>query len=572
MAGLLVKIEDFDAFQAMRGVPAKDIHPDLISAVKSLDEREELEPHIQAILCDSNQTPHGPMEIADILTHKVMVNGTGGIAAFILKGKSFPTVRAKDVAHQIFKLERIAGLKFAVLAASGNILDEVKEQFLAYAERLEWTYAFADANDLARLLIAYGYLCPRDARKIAAGRCPQCGYSPEVRILNLLQRESLKALIDTRAIGRRSGLVVLPTGSGKTRIAAEDAKASNASAVLYIAHTHEILDVAQSEFEAVFGRKSVRRVDQAEDIKGNQRITLISVQLLQRHISGLDESHFDYVIVDEFHHSAAKSYRRIIAAMQPKFLLGLTATPFRGDAQDIVALCDNNVVVDYDLRSGIDSGILCPYHYYGCFDNIDYSNISHNGARYDVRDLERALVVPERQRAVIAKWRQHCDGRPTLAFCCTARHATRVAAAFEEAGTPAMVYLGTTLWDERQRLLTSLLNGKIRVLCVVDVLNEGADVPFVDCLLFLRPTESQRVFYQQLGRGLRRYVGKSHCTIIDFIGNFQNAYKVVDYQQLKPPDEVQHVDARHARTPKDLLSLPLGCRVHFDERVVDVLI
>lgn len=252
--GSLITIDDFDNFREIRDFPPVTISEELQKVVREFDEREELEPFVRSILFDSSDTPHGPAEIVDILTHKVTVKRRSGIAAFILKGKSFPKVRHQNVAHQIYRLEKIAGLHFAVFAATGTILDAAKEHFCATAERINCQYAIFDAIDLSRLFVAHGFLCPRDARRIIAGRC-KCGYSPKKRILNVLQVESLKALDSAHEIGQRAGLVVLPPGSGKTRIAAEDAKHFRTKHLLYIAHTHEILDVAESEFGAVFGHE-----------------------------------------------------------------------------------------------------------------------------------------------------------------------------------------------------------------------------------------------------------------------------------------------------------------------------
>jgi superfamily II DNA or RNA helicase len=227
--------------------------------------------------------------------------------------------------------------------------------------------------------------------------------------------------------------------------------------------------------------------------------------------------------------------------------------------------------VNYELRTGIDAGVLCPYHYFGCFDDVDYSRISHNGQRYDIRDLERALIIPDRDKAIIVKWKEHADGKPTLAFCCSHKHASRVSRSFKQAGIRSEHYLSSTGTSRRRELINRFQSGDLRVLCVVDVLNEGIDLPFVECLLFLRPTESKRIFFQQLGRGLRRYVGKSHCTAIDFIGNFKNAYRIPDYQGLLPfVEEEPSSNFARARSMKDLLNLPLGCEVHFDHRVIDV--
>ncbi|HEY0152992.1 MAG TPA: DEAD/DEAH box helicase family protein [Longimicrobium sp.] len=566
--GTLITIEYFDNFRRVLDCPPGDVPDEALSTVRGLDEREELEPAIRAILTDVGVTPHGPAEIVDILTHKTTVNKKPGIAAFILKGRSFPTVRPVHVAHQIYRLEKINDLAFAVFAATGTILDAAKEQFVSTASRVSEYYSIFDALDLARLLISYGFICPRDGRRISAGRCV-CGYSPAKRILNVLQEQALRELRSAHVLRQSSGLVILPPGSGKTRIAAEDANSQGAERILYVAHTHEILQVAESEFVAVFGRAHVKQHTGGASLQELARVNLATIQLLREHLGSLHPQSFDYLVVDEFHHAAARSYRDLLRRIQPRFLLGLTATPRRGDRQDIAELCQRNVVVNYELRSGIEMGVLAPYHYYGCFDDVDYTTIRHNGTQYNIRDLERALIIPERDQAVIRKWREIAEGKPTIAFCCTHRHAQRVMESFVSQGIAAETYLSTTSIQQRKRLQRRFERGEVRVLCTVDVLNEGADFPYIDCLLFLRPTESERIFYQQLGRGLRRYPGKSHCTVVDFIGNFKNAYRVVEYQGLLI-DAADQTAIGAARSSKELLNLPLGCRVEFDDRVIDL--
>ncbi len=161
--------------------------------------------------------------------------------------------------------------------------------------------------------------------------------------------------------------------------------------------------------------------------------------------------------------------------------------------------------------------------------------------------------------------------KPTLAFCCSHNHAKRIANNFNSKGIPTEIYLSFTDLKDRKRIIRNMQSGKLKVICTVDVLNEGADLPFIECLLFLRPTESKRVFYQQLGRGLRKYVGKSHCIVIDFIGNFQNAYRIVEYHGLLPfADEESSMSFRNIRSAKEILNLPIGCEVHFDDRVIDI--
>jgi superfamily II DNA or RNA helicase len=573
MTAHLVRVEEFEEFKLAKDVSSTEINTSVLETIRSLDEREEVEPYLRKIISDFSQTPHGPAELVDIFTHRLTLQKQPKLAAFIIKGRSFKTVRPSDVGHQIYRLEKIDGLDVAIFAASGVILDQAKEQFVSTARRCVSEYSIADAIDLAKIFIAYGFICPKDGHRIVAGRCT-CGYAPRKRVLNLFQIETLKSLGDSRRRRESAGLVVLPPGSGKTRVAAEDALSCNAQCVLYIAHTHEILDVAKSEFEAKFGVTNVTSHDGLESLRNLNQVNLVTVQLLHRYLAQANLAQVDYAVIDEFHHAAAKTYRMILQAISPTYLLGLTATPFRGDNQDVLRLCQDNQIVSFDLRSGVNSGILSPYHYFGCFDNVNYSDIRYNNSRYDIRDLERALLIPERDQAIIKKWSELADGKPTIAFCCTHEHALRMAMSFTSAGISAGVYISSTPSDERATLLDHLAAGQISVLCVVDIFNEGADLPFIECLLFLRPSESKRILYQQLGRGLRQYVGKKQCIAIDFIGNFKNAYRIVEYLGLLPIDEApESLDViAKARNRKDILNLPLGCEVDFDDRVIDIFI
>lgn len=566
----LIRIEDFDAFVKVKDVSDSDIQHEVLKAVQKLDERDEFEPFLRCILGDVAATPHGPAELADMYSHRLAAKGKAGMAAFILKGKSFPTVRPTDVSHQIYRLKKMGGLSYAVLASPGIILDQAKDQFCTTCDEEAIDYAILERMDLARLFVAYGFICPKDGYLISSGRC-RCGYSPENRILNLLQLEALAGLQTAHDEARRTGLIVLPMGSGKTRVAAEDSWRQGAKRILFVAHTHEILDVAESEFSSKFGSIRVRRAASADDLEGEPTVTLATIQLLHEHLESVKPKTFDYLVIDEFHHAAARSYRAVIDHLEPNFLLGMTGTPERSDGQAIRELCDNVIVASYELRFGIEIGVLCPYIYYGCIDNIDYGNIVHNGMRYDVRDLERALIVPQRDKAVIAKWRELADGKPTVAFCCTITHAERVAKHFNTAGIDAAVYTSKTSPKQKAPIMAAFKGGETKVLCVVDVLNEGADLPFVECLLFLRPTESKRIFYQQMGRGLRKSPGKKHCLVIDFIGNFRNAHRIIAYQGLLPFESDDDFDYQQGmRNPKAVLNLPAGCDVHFEAKVVDL--
>jgi superfamily II DNA or RNA helicase len=565
----LMDIDDIPAFSKVKNVGLHEVTDSLRTAVTALHEADDIEEFLRAILSDTAATPHGPAEISDILTHRIRLENASGLAAFILKGRSFPTVRPRDVAHQIYRIEKINGLTFAAFGATGIVLDAAKEQFTSTCERLNIKYALLNAEDFARLFWAYGFLCPRDGTRIRGGRC-HCGYAAEHAVLNLLQNDALKELHRAHSLAQSKGLIVLPPATGKTRIAARDAKATGATKVLYVAHTNEILDVARSEFEAAFGTKTV--IDLSNYDGSQSEFVLIStIQYLEKHLDDISSIEFDYVVIDEFHHAAARTYRKSASQLNARFFLGLTATPFRSDRQDIASLCGHNFIVQRELREGIETGILTPYHYYGCFDDVDYTDLPIASGGYSVRDLERKLIIPERHDAVVAKWKELAEGRPTIAFCCTHKHAEMVARAFSRANVAAETYLSSTNRPDRQALIDRLRTGDLKILCAVDILNEGADIPFVDCLLFLRPTESKRIFVQQLGRGLRRYVGKAHCLVIDFIGNFRNAYRIVEYHGLRPEEfeEGGLIDVR-ARTIRDILDIPLGCKVTFEERVLSL--
>ncbi|MEO7841578.1 MAG: helicase-related protein [Anaerolineales bacterium] len=159
---------------------------------------------------------------------------------------------------------------------------------------------------------------------------------------------------------------------------------------------------------------------------------------------------------------------------------------------------------------------------------------------------------------------------PTLAFCCSHQHAKRMVLSFKARGIPAAEYLGTTSMEKRAKLIEKLQYGELKILCAVDILNEGVDIPFVECLLFLRPTESKRIFYQQLGRGLRLSPGKDKVVVLDFIGNFHNAYRIVEYLGLQLEETVVFESLGRMRSSKQVMNLPLGCQVEFDDRVIDV--
>lgn len=386
-----------------------------------------------------------------------------------------------------------------------------------------------------------------------------------------VQREALEALAATRGAGYRRGLVVMATGLGKTFLAAFDSECMHADRVLFIAHREEILLQAEASFQRIRPRTRVGR------FTGKQKdhdvdLLFASIQTLGQphHLDRFSPDHFNYVIVDEFHHAAATTYRQLLNHFRPSFLLGLTATPERTDQSDILSLCDDNLVYSRHLFDGIEFGLLCPFHYFGIFDEtVDYREVPWRNGRFDPASLSNKLATIGRARHALDHWRDKGQHR-TLAFCVSIRHADFMAERFRRAGIrAAAVYQGSDL--DRSESLEKLERGDLQVIFSVDLFNEGIDLPVIDTVMMLRPTESKVLFLQQLGRGLRKHDGKERLVVLDFIGNhkgFLNKPQALlgvgsSYQALAD-------FARRARD--DRLTLPAGCYANYDLAIIDFLI
>jgi superfamily II DNA or RNA helicase/HKD family nuclease len=385
-----------------------------------------------------------------------------------------------------------------------------------------------------------------------------------------VQRAALAALVETRVQGFRRGLVVLATGLGKTWLAAFDTLQLGAQRVLFVAHREEILAQAAATFlrirpTARIGAYTGRKRDAEVDI------LCASVQTLGRaeHLERFAPHHFDYVVIDEFHHAAAATYRRLLGHFAPAFLLGLTATPERTDQSDILSLCDDNLVHTCQLFDGIRAGLLAPFHYYGILDeSVDYRDVPWRNGRFDPEQLVHKLATLARARHALKEWRERAQSR-TLAFCISRRHADFMATQFRLAGVrAAAVYTDSILG--RAQALEELQGGTLQVLFSVDLFNEGVDLPGIDTVMMLRPTESKILFLQQLGRGLRRCEGKSHLVVLDFIGNHRAFLR--QPQALFGVGVSSHALAEFAvQVQEKKLELPLGCFVNYDLRIIDFL-
>src|SRR4029079_15373141 len=384
----------------------------------------------------------------------------------------------------------------------------------------------------------------------------------------------------SRELGYHRNLLVAATGTGKTVMAAVDYARLRArlprARLLFVAHREEILAQSRATFahsrrEGTFGEFGV-----GGDKPRVFDHVFASIQSLNASgVQAIDPSHFDVVIVDEFHHAAASSYERLLTRLQPVEMLGLTATPERADGLPILQWFGNRVAAELRLWDAIDQHRLVPFSYFGIADNLDLREIPCKRVRgYDVERLTNAITANDVwARSVVQQFRDQLVGSETtraLGFCVSIEHAQYMARVFNEAGIPATAVWADSDDDERSRALRDLNAGRLSIVFSVDLFNEGVDVPSVDSLLMLRPTESPLLFLQQLGRGLRKAPGKSLCTVLDFVGQHRKEFRYDRRFQALLGGSRSHV-AR--QVSEGFPFLPSGCSMQLDrvatERVLE---
>jgi superfamily II DNA or RNA helicase/HKD family nuclease/diadenosine tetraphosphate (Ap4A) HIT family hydrolase len=385
-----------------------------------------------------------------------------------------------------------------------------------------------------------------------------------------IQKEALTALEATRAEGNRAGLVVLATGLGKTWLSAFDSKAGGFQRILFVAHREEILDQSLKTFRAIRPEARIGRYTGKEKVV-EADILFASVQTLGRvqHLRIFDRNAFDYIVIDEFHHAAATTYRKIINYFEPKFLLGLTATPERTDGGDLLALCDENLVYTCHIKRGISAGLLSPFHYFGVPDLVDYRNIPWRNSRFDETELTNALATEARAENALEQLRKR-GGRRALGFCCSVRHADFMARFVAARGVRAVAVHSGPGSAPRTRSLEQLRDGELDIVFTVDMFNEGVDVPAVDTVMMLRPTESRILWQQQFGRGLRVAEGKEHLSVIDYIGNHRT-FLLKPQTLLGLGTSDRETAAALASYGAGTLALPPGCEVTYDLEAINIL-
>jgi len=380
-----------------------------------------------------------------------------------------------------------------------------------------------------------------------------------------IQREALEALEETRAEGFSKALVVMATGLGKTWLAAFDTNRPSFRKVLFLAHREEILRQSRDVFRRVRPDGDLG-LFYGQEKQPDADVVFATVQTLSRRLDEFDRDRFDYIVVDEFHHAAAETYRRVIDHFRPKFLLGLTATPERMDGADLLVLSGDKIAFECGLGEGIERGELVPFEYWGIKDVVDYAPIPWRNSKFDPQELTRAVETIERAEHVLSEWHEKADVA-TLAFCCSITHADFMARYFMDHGVPAVAVHSGESSAPRRVAVEQLQSGAVKVVFAVDVFNEGVDIPEIGAVMMLRPTNSTVIFLQQMGRGLRTAAGKASLQVIDFVGNHKSfLMKPRVLLSLgpngKPPARLVEV------LEQGDLDLPPGCSVNFDLELI----
>jgi superfamily II DNA or RNA helicase len=458
---------------------------------------------------------------------------------------------------------------------------------------LEWNIRLSGARNpdaIAKMAAVFtSYWASRDfvpydadefqRRTALADMGPQLILSPVEIVLRPFQDELLERLELARSQGHHRNLLVAATGTGKTVMAAVDyarlKETLHRDRLLFVAHREEILDQSRNTFryalrDASFGEKWVGR-----DRPTRFEHVFASIQSLNASgIGGIDPAHFDVVIVDEFHHAAAPSYDALLQRMQPSELLGLTATPERADGLDVLGHFEGRIAAELRLWEAIDQQYLAPFNYFGAHDGLDLRDIPwKRGRGYDVDALTNVLTADHAwAHRVLEQVRQKIADphrMRALGFCVSVEHARFMAERFRQAGLGATAIWGDSPPDERRQALRDLADGKVQVVFTVDLFNEGVDVPTIDSLLMLRPTESPTLFLQQLGRGLRKTHGKTLCTVLDFVGLHRSEFRYDRRFRALLGGSRKDVERQ---VEQGFPFLPAGCTLELDPVAQDVVL
>lgn len=387
--------------------------------------------------------------------------------------------------------------------------------------------------------------------------------------MNKMQELAIRRLQSLRDNGETKGLIIAATGTGKTYLSAFDVQSCKPHKMLFLVHREEILREAEKSFKNILGSdiESGFYIGQQKDREAKYLFSTINTMNSQDNYQQFDPKEFDYIIIDEAHHVTASMYQKMLAHFEPKFLLGMTATPERSDGEDIFEVFDNNVALEIRLHDALEEDLVVPFHYFGITDiqGIDLTDVKE----IDLAEISKRLKVHERVDYIIEKMKHYGhDGekRKCLAFCVDKTHAKYMCDEFNNKGITSEWLSGDNDSNHRKQIVCNLENkeNSLEVIFTVDIFNEGIDIPSVNLVMMLRPTNSPIVFIQQLGRGLRKHEEKEYLTVLDFISNYNRSYLIAI--ALKG-DRSYKKDSLKISVRNDFSNIPGDTYIHMDEIV-----
>ena len=391
--------------------------------------------------------------------------------------------------------------------------------------------------------------------------------------------DRLKAERDIR--GHFRNLVVAATGTGKTVISAFDYRrfrsenAGKPCRLLFVAHRKEILEQSIKCFRGVLHDPNFGELFVGEHRPDSLDNLFVSVQTLNSRAltEAVSEDFYDFIIVDEFHHAAGPTYQQLLNYFKPHILLGLTATPERMDGENILLWFDNRIAAEIRLPEAIDRKLLCPFQYFGISDSVDLSDVKWNRGGYERSALSKVYTGNDMRVFLILKqlrkYVTDMDGVKGLGFCVSKEHARYMSDKFNEAGIASECLTADSDNEFRRSVSKRLSDGELRFIFTVDLFNEGVDIPAINTIMFLRPTESLTVFLQQLGRGLRLYNGKECLTVLDFIGQANKKYRFEEKFRALLSDSSRSVQGE---IKNGFVALPKGCYLQLEKRAAEYIL
>lgn len=472
-----------------------------------------------------------------------------------------------------------SGLEWNVKATKKDLPDTIAKiaaTFESYWNSREFEYYSEDQKErLARALKAEKYFNSNNKEMYTMDITP---YSYQQEILDRLEAER-------KVRGQFRNLVCAATGCGKTVISALDYKRfcknnqDRSCRLLFIAHREEILKQSLYTFRAV-----MKDANFGDMFVGNYKPEQIdhlfmSIQTFnsQKFTEKTSEDFYDFIIIDEFHHAAAPTYQRLLEYYKPKVMLGLTATPERMDGKNILKYFNNRIAAEIRLPEAIDRKLLCPFQYFGVTDTVDLTSLRWTAGGYDKGELSNVYTISgaianKRADLIIQsllKYVTDIDEVKGIGFCVSIEHAEFMSRYFNEHGISSMFLTGKSPDEERRNAKDELVSGRVHFIFVVDIYNEGVDIPEINTVLFLRPTESLTIFLQQLGRGLRLAEGKECLTVLDFIGQANKKYNFEDKFAALLSNATKSVTHEIKR---GFVSLPKGCYIQLEKKAAKYIL